>query len=70
MFGFGSRGKQRRINARPKHVRARDGHQRLAAPTRRAIRKQSGLSNRAYKRVVKENRAYKKGRASYRGRLF
>lgn len=42
--------------------RARDGHQFLAAPSRRRRRKIGGLSARSQKRVVKQNRAYKKGR--------
>jgi hypothetical protein len=56
---FGTR--QRRINRRPKHVRARDGHVRRTSSERRRVRKAGGLSGRAQKRVVKERRRYRKG---------
>ena len=43
-------------------TRRRDGWKRLSSNSRRRIRKRSGLSNRQYKKVVKANRRYKKGR--------
>ena len=67
MFGFS---KQRKINRRPKNVRARDGHIRLTGSQRRRRCKHSGLTKKQHTRLVKENRAYKKGRPSYRGREF
>ena len=62
MFGFGTKARrQRRVNSRPKNVRARDGLVRAISSERRARRKYGGNSARAQRRVVKENRAYKKG---------
>jgi len=57
MFGM----KQRRINRRPNHIRARDGYVRRTAAQRRSVRKHSGLNARQQKKVVKERRRYKKG---------
>ncbi len=67
MFGFKRRNPH---NRRPKNVRARDGHIRLTGSERRRLCKRSGLSKKQHTRIVKENRAYKKGRPSYRGREF
>lgn len=51
--------KQRKINSRPRHVRARDGYIRATSSQRRRRRKASGLSARQQRSVIKARRAYK-----------
>lgn len=51
-------------------IRRRDGWQLLSGSERRQIRKYGGISNRQLKRVTKMERAYKKGKPGWRGRLF
>ncbi len=67
MFGFRMRNPH---NRRPRNVRARDGHVRLTGAERRRRCKNSGLTKKQHTRVIKENRAYKKGRSGYRGKEF
>ena len=57
-------------NSRPRNVRARDGRIRLTSAERRRFCKRGGMSKRTLSRSIKEERAYKKGRKSYRGREF
>lgn len=45
-------------------TRARDGWGLRSGSRRRSIRKLGGLSNRQYKKVVKENRRYNKSKSS------
>ena len=67
MFGFRKRNPH---NSRPKHVRARDGLVRRTSAERRSVCKHGGLTKKQMRQVVKERRAYKKGKSSYRGRQF
>lgn len=67
MFGFKKRNPH---NRRPKNVRARDGYIRLTSAERRRRSKNSGLSKKDHRQLTKENRAYKSGKRSYRGRAF
>lgn len=67
MFGLKKRNRQ---NSRPKNVRARDGLVRRTSAQRRSASKHSGLTKKAQRQVVKERRAYRSGKKSYRGRLF
>jgi len=60
VFGFGAKKRQRRINRRPKNVRARDGYPRLTSSERRGIRTRGGLKARPYTKLVKGNRRYKR----------
>lgn len=53
MFGF--------WDSKPKHIRNRDGYERLTASERRCVRDRGELSSRQQKKVVKGNRRYKKG---------
>lgn len=67
MFGFKKRNPH---NSRPKNVRARDGLVRQTGRERRRRSRVSGLSKKNLRRLVKERRAYKSGKRSYRGRVF
>lgn len=67
MFGIRKRNPH---NRRPRNVRARDGYVRLTTAQRRRQCKGSGLTKKQHTRIIKENRAYKKGRPSDRGKAF